>query len=127
MTLIKNLFPLLPFIAFSLLLVGCVPIGLPAMFVNVPALTYVGYGNSAFNVVSFAGSGKSVSDHMLSNMTGKDCNMMNLFNAEGMVCSEVFIGTVDPVGRNRFYHLYIKDDNHVQNKGKIKVVFFPSP
>ena len=108
MTLIKNLFPLLPFIAFSLLLVGCMPIGLPAMFVNVPALTYVGYGNSAMNVVSFTNSGKSLSDHMLSNMTGQDCNTMNLFTTEGTICSRKVLGTVDPVGKNRFYHLYIK-------------------
>ena len=108
MTFIKNLFPLFPFIAFSLLLVGCMPIGLPAMFVNVPALTYVGYGNSAMNVVSFTNSGKSVSDHVLSNMTGQDCNMMNLLRPKGIVCSKNPIGTIDPVGKNRFFHLYSK-------------------
>ena len=104
----KIVISLIPFIVFFLFLTGCMPIGLPAMFVNVPALTYVGYGNSAMNVVSFTNSGKSLSDHMLSNMTGQDCNTMNLFTTEGTICSNNPIGTVDPVGKNRFFHLYSK-------------------
>lgn len=94
------------FIVFFASLTGCMPLGLPAMFVDVPALTYMSYGKNAFDVASFTGSGKSLSDHMLSSMTGRDCAMVNIF--EGNVCPKKDFWTIAPVGQYRFDHLYFK-------------------
>ena len=80
------------------LLSGCMPIGLPALIVDVPALTYMSYGKSAFDVASFTGSGKSLSDHMISNMMGKDCAMFNIISKD-RVCKEKDINI------DRFSHL----------------------
>ena len=54
---IRTLILLAPFIVFFFFLTGCMPIGLPALIVDVPALTYMSYGKSAFDVASFTGSG----------------------------------------------------------------------
>jgi hypothetical protein len=118
MTLVKTLFPLLPFIVFSLLLVGCMPIGLPALFVDVPALTYMGYSKSAFDVASFTGSGKSMSDHMISNMMGKDCAMLNILKSNRNICVNTDKYMIDNVGRYRFDHLYFNQVKPVENNNR---------
>ena len=94
----KIIIPYAPFIVFFFLLSGCMPIGLPALIVDVPALTYMSYGKSAFDVASFTGSGKSLSDHMISNMMGKDCAMFNIISKD-RVCKEKDINI------DRFSHL----------------------
>ena len=111
---IRTIIPLAPFIVFFFFLTGCMPIGLPALIVDVPALTYMSYGKSAFDVASFTGSGKSLSDHMISNMMGKDCAMLNLLKSNHNICV-----TNDPsssgVGEYRFDHLYFNKDQPVEN------------
>lgn len=109
---------LLPFLIFFVSLSGCMPIGLPAMFVDVPALTYMSYGKNAFDLASFTGSGKSLSDHMLSSMTGRDCAMINIF--EGNVCPKKGFWTIDPVDRYRFNHLYFKIEKPKDNLNRFK-------
>ena len=97
---LRTLIAYAPFIVFFFFLSGCMPIGLPALFVDVPALTYIGYSKSAFDVASIIGSedNKSMSDHMISSITGKDCAMLNLIRQQD-ICQER-----DP-HLNRFSHL----------------------
>jgi len=78
------------------------PIGIPALFANVPALTYVSYGKSAFDVASYVGSDKSLSDHFMSDIMKTDCAMFNIM--EGNICKDRKL-TIDNVGQNRFGHL----------------------
>jgi hypothetical protein len=115
--MLKPYIALLPFIIFGFFLSGCMPIGLPAMLVDVPALTYIGYSKSAFDVSSFAGSGKSLSDHMISNVLGKDCAMFNLLKRNGSICVDND-KSEDAVGRYRFEHLYNKDDSLIENDNR---------
>jgi len=97
---LRTLIPLAPFLVFFFFLSGCMPIGLPAMFVEVPALTYIGYGKNVIDVASIIGSedNKSMSDHVISRMTGQDCAMLNLIRQQD-ICKEI-----DP-HLNRFSHL----------------------
>ena len=121
----KSFIPLLPFIIFFLFLTGCMPIGLPALFVDVPALSYMGYSKSAFDVASFTGSGKSISDHMLSNVVGKDCAMFNIF--KGSICSKNELGTIEPIGRYRFHHLYFnKKEKKIDNNNRFDNIYVNS-
>jgi hypothetical protein len=121
----KTLIPYAPFIVFFFFLSGCMPIGLPALFVDVPALTYMGYSKNAFDIASLSGSGKSLSDHMLSNMTGLDCAMFNILR--GNVCSKDELGTIDPIGRYRFHHLYFnKKEKRIDNNDRFDNIYVNS-
>lgn len=97
----KTLIPLAPFIVFFFFLSGCMPIGLPALFVDAPALSYISYSKNIFDVATIIQSedNKSMSDNMLSSITGKDCAMFNLIRQQN-ICQEI-----DPPNLNRFSHL----------------------
>ena len=56
------------------------PIGLPAMFVDVPALTYMSYGKNAFDIAAITKSGKTTGDYMFSSMTGLNCSFFGADN-----------------------------------------------
>jgi len=101
----------LTFIVFFTALTGCMPIGIPAMFANVPALTYVSYGKNAVDVASYIGSGKSISDHVISNVMKTDCAMFNLL--EGNICKDnKFTASID---QYRFNHLYFNTEKPKNN------------
>ena len=70
----QMLLAVLTFIVFFTSLTGCMPIGLPALFVDVPALTYMSYGKNALDVASFMDSGKTTGGHMFSTVTGLNCS-----------------------------------------------------
>jgi hypothetical protein len=106
----------LTFVVFFASLTGCMPIGIPAMFANVPALTYASYGKSAFDVASYAGSGKSISDHVMSNVMKTDCAMFNIL--EGNICKDNKF-TIDSIGR--FNHLYFKIEEPKDNLNRFRI------
>ena len=122
----KTLIPLAPFLVFFFFLSGCMPIGLPALFVDAPALTYIGYSKSAFDVASFTGSGKSLSDHMISNMMGKDCAMFNLIKRNGTICVDNDTSSIDNVDRYRFDHLYFNKEKKIENNNRFNNIYINS-
>ena len=122
----KTLIPLAPFLVFFFFLSGCMPIGLPALFVDAPALTYIGYSKSAFDVASFTGSGKSLSDHMISNMMGKDCAMFNLIKRNGTICVDNDTSSIDNVDRYRFDHLYFNKEKKIENNNRFNNIYVNS-
>ena len=122
----KTLIPLAPFLVFFFFLSGCMPIGLPALFVDAPALTYIGYSKSAFDVASLTGSGKSLSDHMISNMMGKDCAMFNLIKRNGTICVDNDTSSIDNVDRYRFDHLYFNKEKKIENNNRFNNIYVNS-
>ena len=122
----KTLITLAPFLVFFFFLSGCMPIGLPALFVDAPALTYIGYSKSAFDVASFTGSGKSLSDHMISNMMGKDCAMFNLIKRNGTICVDNDTSSIDNVDRYRFDHLYFNKEKKIENNNRFNNIYVNS-
>jgi hypothetical protein len=76
----SRLLCLLTFLIFFISLSGCMPIGLPAMFVDVPALTYMSYGKNAFDIAAITKSGKTTGDYMFSSMTGLNCSFFGAAN-----------------------------------------------
>jgi len=123
---LRTLIPLAPFLVFFFFLSGCMPIGLPALFVDAPALTYIGYSKSAFDVASFTGSGKSLSDHMISNMMGKDCAMFNLIKRNGTICVDNDTSSIDNVDRYRFDHLYFNKEKKIDNNDRFDNIYINS-
>ena len=75
-----QLLSLLAFLIFFVSLSGCMPIGLPAMFVDVPALTNMSYGKNAFDIAAITKSGKTTGDYMFSSMTGLNCRFFGAAN-----------------------------------------------
>ena len=122
----KTLIPLAPFLVFFFFLSGCMPIGLPALFVDAPALTYIGYSKSAFDVASLTGSGKSLSDHMISNMMGKDCAMFNLLKRNGSICVDNDPMSIDNVGQYRFDHLYFNKEKKIKSNDRFDNIYVNS-
>ena len=124
--LLRTLIPLAPFIVFFFFLSGCMPIGLPALLVDAPALTYMSYGKNAFDIASFTGSGKSMSDHMISNMMGKDCAMFNLLKRNRNICVDNDPFSIDTIGRYRFDHVYFNKEKKIENNDRFDNIYINS-
>ena len=124
--MLKTYLPVIPFIIFGFFLYGCMPIGLPALLVDAPALTYISYSKSAFDVASFTGSGKSLSDHMISNMMGKDCAMFNLLKRNRNICVDNDPFSIDTIGRYRFDHLYFNKEKKIENNDRFDNIYINS-
>ena len=114
----QTLLAVLSFLVFFVSLTGCMPIGIPAMFANVPALSYASYGKSAFDVAAYVGSGKSISDHIMSNVMETDCAMFNIL--EGNICKDNKF-TIDSIGLYRFDHLYFNIEKPKDNLNRFRI------
>jgi hypothetical protein len=74
-----------------LLLQGCVTMiagNMGAGATVVAAAETVDQAKTAADVVAYGTTGKTLTDHALDSVTGRDCNLINVFNKYRKVCRE---------------------------------------
>ena len=74
-----------------LLLPGCVTMiagNMGAGATVVAAAETVDQAKTAADVVAYGTTGKTLTDHALDSVTGRDCNLINVFNKYRKVCRE---------------------------------------
>ena len=74
-----------------LLLQGCVTMiagNMGAGATVVAAAETVDQAKTAADVVAYGTTGKTLTDHALDSVTGRDCNLINVFNKYRIVCRE---------------------------------------
>ena len=74
-----------------LLLQGCVTMlagNMGAGATVVAAAETVDQAKTAADVVAYGTTGKTLTDHALDSVTGRDCNLINVFNKYRKICRE---------------------------------------
>ena len=78
-------------LCMCLLLQGCVTMiagNMGAGATVVAAAETVDQAKTAADVVAYGTTGKTLTDHALDSVTGRDCNLINVFNKYRKVCHE---------------------------------------